>query len=394
MHAKNAFRFAALVSSILCLPLLADETTGNPESTDQVVSFAQDIEPIFSQHCYGCHQGAKQLGSYLMTDFDALLVGGETGEAAIVPGKPDESYLVTQVTPIDGHAEMQDEPFPPLSKGELDLIRQWISEGANNDSVAVGKAAYDADHPPIYSGPPSIPSIDISADGSLLAVAGLHEILLLDAKTGERQSRLVGMSPRINTVRFDPTGKRLAAVGGTPGVRGELQIWDLESNELALSRSVTYDTLCGASWSPDGSKLAFGATDNVVRAIDTESGEQVLYQGAHQDWVRDTTFTPDGKHVISIARDMSCKLTEVETERFIDNITSITPGALSGGLSSVVAHPKRNEIFVGGADGVAKVYRVFRETARKIGDDANLVRKMPKLPGRIFHVARVIKLIV
>ena len=84
---------------------------------------------------------------------------------------------------------------------------------------------------------------------------------------------------------------------------------------------------------------------------------------------------------------MSCKLTEVETERFIDNITSITPGALSGGLSSIKAHPQRNEIFVGGADGIAKVYRVFRQTARKIGDDANLVRKFPILPGRISSVA-------
>ena len=142
--------------------------------------------------------------------------------------------------------------------------------------------------------------------------------------------------------------KRIAAVGGTPAVRGELQIWDVETDELFLSRTMTYDALCGASWSPDGSKLAFGASDNVVRAIDTETGEQILYQGAHDDWVRDTAFTPDGKHVISVARDMSCKLTEVETERFIDNITSITPGALSGGLSSVVAHPSRNEILVGG----------------------------------------------
>ncbi|MEE2936743.1 MAG: DUF1549 domain-containing protein [Planctomycetota bacterium] len=387
MHAKNTFFFAALVSSILCLPLIADEASGNAETTGEAISFVKEIEPIFSQHCYGCHQGAKQLGSYLMTDFDALLLGGETGEPAIVPGKPDESHLVSQITPIDGHAEMPDEPFPALSKMEVDLIRQWITEGAKNDSTNVGTATYDAASPPVYSGQPSIPSIDISPDGSILAVAGLHEVLLLDARTGVRKSRLIGMSPRINAVRFSPDGNRLAAVGGTPGIRGELQIWDLESNELTLSRSVTYDTLCGASWSPDGSKLAFGATDNVVRAINTHSGEQVLYQGAHDDWVRDTTFTPDGKHVISVARDMSCKLTEVETERFIDNITSITPGALSGGLSSVVAHPKRNEIFVGGADGVAKVYRVFRETARKIGDDANLVRKMPKLPGRIFNVA-------
>ncbi len=34
-----------------------------------------------------------------------------------------------------------------------------------------------------------------------------------------------------------------------------------------------------------------------------------------------------------------------------------------------------------------KVYRVFRQTARKIGDDANLIRIFPTLPGRIFCVA-------
>ncbi len=36
-------------------------------------------------------------------------------------------------------------------------------------------------------------------------------------------------------------------------------------------------------------------------------------------------------------------------------------------------HPLRDEILVGGADGIPKIYRVFRETERKIGDDANLI---------------------
>ena len=321
-----------------------------------------------------------------MTDFNAMLKGGETEHTAVVPGKPDESYLIQQITPVDGHAEMPDEPFSPLNDVELETIRKWILQGAKNDSVADDGPKYTPDNPPSYIGQPSLASIDISPDGSTIAAAGFHEVIILDADTGKSISRLVGMSPRINTVRFSPNGKHLAAVGGTPSVRGEIQIWDIETKQLSLSRSVTYDSLCGASWSPDGSKLAFGATDNVVRAIDTTSGEQILFQGAHDDWVRDTAFTPDGKHVISVARDMSCKLTEVETERFIDNITSITPGALSGGLSSVKAHPERNEIFVGGADGIAKVYRVFRQTARKIGDDANLVRKFPALPGRISSV--------
>ncbi len=376
----------------LCCTLLTTSCLGADKSADAdappslAVSFTNDVKPIFSQHCYGCHQGAKQLGSYLMTDFNAMVKGGETEQTAVVPGKPDESYLFQQITPVDGHAEMPDEPFSPLNDVELETIRKWILQGAKNDSVADDGPKYTPDNPPVYIGQPSLSSIDVSPDGSKIAAAGFHEVVILDADTGKRVSRLVGMSPRINTVSFSPDGKRLAAVGGTPAVRGEVQIWDLETNELSLSRSVTYDSLCGASWSPDGSKLAFGATDNVVRAIDTTSGEQILFQGAHNDWVRDTAFTPDGKHVISVARDMSCKLTEVETERFIDNITSITPGALSGGLSSVKAHPERNEIFVGGADGIAKVYRVFRQTARKIGDDANLVRKFPALPGRISSV--------
>ncbi|MFK8112306.1 MAG: DUF1549 domain-containing protein [Rubripirellula sp.] len=372
---------AAISSSLV----LAKEEV--PTEQPKQVSFKTDIEPIFTRHCYGCHQGAKQLGSYMMTDFAALLAGGESEQAAVVPGKPDNSFLMEQIIPVDGHAEMPDEPFPALSEVEIDLVRQWIAQGAKNDAPNQAGPQYNAGNPPVYVGAPAIPSIDVSPDGSLLAIAGFHEVVLLDAESGVSKSRLVGLSPRINTVRFSPDGKRIVATGGTPGVRGEVQVWGVQSGELELSRLVTYDTLCGASWSPDGSKIAFGANDNVMRAIDSRSGEQVLFQGAHEDWVRDTVFTADGKHLISVARDMSCKLTEVETERFVDNVTSITPDALSGGLSSIVAHPVRNEIFIGGADGIPKVYRVFRQTPRKIGDDANLVRAFPKMPGRIFSVA-------
>lgn len=387
VYVNSSRQLLVLAVSVFLLSANGNAEQVEPTSDPKPVSFKTDIEPIFSRHCYGCHQGAKQQGSYVMTSFGSLLAGGESEEAAVVPGKPDESHLVELITPVDGEAAMPQSPFKALSEVEVDLIRRWINEGAKNDSPADSGPKYTADNPPVYTGPPPIPSIDVSPDGMTLAVAGYHEILLLDAKTGERKSRLVGISPRINTVRFSPDGKRIAAVGGTPGLRGELQVWSAESGELELSRLVTYDALCGVSWSPQGDKLAFGASDNVMRAVDAATGEQVLFQGAHADWVRDTAFTHDGEHLISVARDMSCKLTEVATDRFVDNITSITPGALSGGLSSVVAHPERNEIFIGGSDGVPKVYRVFRQTARKIGDDANLVRIFPTMSGRIFSVA-------
>ncbi|MEZ0388426.1 MAG: DUF1549 domain-containing protein [Verrucomicrobium sp.] len=83
---------------------------------------------------------------------------------------------------------------------------------------------------------------------------------------------------------------------------------------------------------------------------------------------------------------MSAKLTEAATQRFVDNITSITPGALKGGMHALARHPQRDEILIGGADGLPQIYRLFRETKRVIGDNANLIRKFPAIEGRIFGV--------
>ncbi|MCA9015021.1 MAG: DUF1549 domain-containing protein, partial [Planctomycetaceae bacterium] len=120
--------------------------------------------------------------------------------------------------------------------------------------------------------------------------------------------------------------------------------------------------------------------------IEVESGKEVLYQNAHYDWVLDTVFSTDGSHVISVSRDRTAKLAELKTQRFIDNITSITPKALTGGLAAIDRHPTQDTILVGGADGVPKLYQVFRQSVRVIGDDANLVRSFPALKGRIFGV--------
>jgi WD40 repeat protein len=78
------------------------------------------------------------------------------------------------------------------------------------------------------------------------------------------------------------------------------------------------------------------------------------------------------------------KLTEVATERFVDNITSITPGALKGGLMTVDVRPEKDEVICGGADGVPKLYQIYRTKDRVIGDDFNLIRQYEAMPGRIY----------
>jgi WD40 repeat protein len=368
------------------LPLLVSGAESKPAASDETpVSYYKDLRPIFQTHCQGCHQPAKPSGEYEMTKFDRLLKGGDSGEKAVVPNHPDKSYLLETITPTAGKAEMP-KGKPPLAATEIALIEKWIAQGAKDDTPATAVHRFDAEHPPVYTRPPVITSIDYSNDGKLLAVAGFHEVLLVNPDDGKLVGRLIGVSERIESVRFSPDGKRLAVTGGLPCRMGEIQVWDVASKKLKLSVPVTFDTIYGGSWSPDGKLIAFGCADNTVRAINAETGTQVLYQGAHTDWVRDTVFSADGSHVVSVGRDMSVKLTEVATQRFVDNITSITPGALKGGIQAVARHPKLDHIVVGGSDGTPKLYRIFREAKRVIGDDASLVFELFPMYGRVFGV--------
>ncbi|MCE9609230.1 MAG: hypothetical protein K8R23_03280, partial [Chthoniobacter sp.] len=286
------------------------------------VSYFKKVRPIFQAQCQGCHQPARAKGGYVMTDFATLLAGGEDcakdGTRAVVPRDPAKSVLIEQITPTNGEAEMPKKK-PPLAEKDIALIRRWVAEGAVDDTPANAKQRFDAEHPPVYARPPVITSLDFSPDGALLAVAGFHEVLLWKADGSELLARLVGLSERIQTVRFSPDGKRLVACGGRPAQMGEVQIWDVEKRRLALSVPVGFDTLYGAAWSPDGKLVSFGCPDNALRAIDAATGAQVLQQSSHSDWVLGTVFTQKGDQLVSVGRDMSAKLTEVATQRFIDN---------------------------------------------------------------------------
>ena len=321
-----------------------------------------------------------------MTAFDRLLAGGDSDDPAIIPGKPDEGKMLEQIVPTDGKAEMP-QGKPPLHEAEIELIRLWMIQGAVDDTPANAKARYDTDHPPVYGRAPVVSALDFSPDGQYLAVSGFHEVILWKTDGSEPVARLIGLSERIESIRFSPDGTRLAVTGGLPGRMGELQIWDVAKRKLTLSVPLTFDTVFGASWSPDGSKVALGCTDNSVRALDAKTGEQVLFMGSHNDWALDTAFTVDGSNLVSVGRDMAAKLTEVGTQRFVDNITSITPGALKGGIASVARHPRRDEILMGGSDGIPKIYRVFRQTARVIGDDSNMIHLFEPMKGWVSSVA-------
>ena len=257
-----------------------------PEENKGPVSYYKQIRPILQANCQGCHQPAKAQGGYVMTDFAKLLAGGDSKDKtpAVLAGNPDKSLLYVQIVPnAKGEAEMP-KGKPPLLAMEIELLKKWLTEGAHDDTPANVRQRYDQDHLPVYTMPPVVTSLDYSPDGKVLAVAGFHEVLLHKADGSGLAARLVGLSERIESVRFSPDGKSLAVAGGQPGRMGEIQIWEVEKRKLRLSVPVTYDTVYGLSWSPDGTAISFGCSDNTVRAI-TIDRRPARTKDLHSDWI-------------------------------------------------------------------------------------------------------------
>ena len=249
--------FSASLAFPISLICNAEETE---DSAVRPVSYWNEIRPLMQASCQGCHQPAKAKGDYILTDVKRLIAGGESGEAVVLPGKPGESFLLEQITPDEnGKAEM-----PPRDKAlhetEIALIKRWIEEGAVDDTPENAFQKYDMENPPLYLEAPIVTSMDYSPDGSLLAVAGFHEVLLHKSDGSGLVARLVGLSERIESVSFSPDGTMLAVTGGLPGRMGEVQVWDVSKKALKISVPVTYDTLYGAAWSPDNKLVSFGCS--------------------------------------------------------------------------------------------------------------------------------------
>jgi len=356
----------------------ADEKPADPAP----VSYYRQVRPILQRACTGCHQPAKAGGKLLLTNYELSLKGGEQG-ALWTAGKPDESLLIDVIT---GEPPSMPQNAPPLTPEQVALLKRWIAEGAKNDTPSAVEDTITAERPPVYSSPPLISALAWSPDSQLLAVSGFREILLHKADGSGLVGRLVGRSQSITSLQFSPDGKLLAATGGNPSLFGEVQFWNVAEKKLERSATLGIDTLFGGRFSPDGTLFACGGADNSARIIRVADAQQLLKFDAHADYVINTAFSVDGKHMITVSRDRSMKLSIVESGQFVDNITSITPGALKGGLQALARHPKKDELLCGGADGEPKLYKMIRTQARQIGDDFNRIRGYPAMAGRIFAV--------
>lgn len=108
------------------------------------VSFSDDVQPIFREHCIECHDGSGEglvASGFSVRDYDSVMRGTKFG-SVVIPGSSISSslyLLVAQVTAPEiqmppHHAEaLAEGRRSPLSDDDVGTIATWIDQGAKNN---------------------------------------------------------------------------------------------------------------------------------------------------------------------------------------------------------------------------------------------------------------------
>ncbi len=95
--------------------------------------YADIIQPIFENRCYGCHNKSKKKGKLRLDEPSFILKGGKDGEV-IKPGNADESDMMRRLLlPRNDEDHMPPKEKPQLKDNEIALLHWWIATGATFD---------------------------------------------------------------------------------------------------------------------------------------------------------------------------------------------------------------------------------------------------------------------
>ncbi len=123
-----------------------DNGNSNGGSNGDTISFARDVQPIFTMFCATCHVegGAADTNdpriALRLTEAEALdgLIGGMSVQdpslAFVVPGNSASSLLYLKISMVNPPVgDMMPFALAPLEDDEIAIIRNWIDQGAAVD---------------------------------------------------------------------------------------------------------------------------------------------------------------------------------------------------------------------------------------------------------------------
>lgn len=312
-----------------------------------------DVHAILRDRCEHCHNEDKAKGGLLMTSYEAILAGGEHGNA-IIPGESGSSRLVQMIEgKLDPRMPYKEDP---LTRAEVDLIRRWIDQGA---SPAETKDAAPAAESRILDVKPTVPvtgavaAIAFDPATRRLAVGGYKSTHLMTLAGRQWTGTLTGHADLVRALAFSPDGRRLAVAGGPSGRFGEIKIWDVQAPTPKVLFTIQghTDTILAVAFSPDGATVASAGYDKSIKVWDVSTGKLVTTLKEHLDAVYAITFMRGGRHLVSAAGDRTLKIWDLSTGK-----RTITMSDALDALYAVAVHPSGSHVAAAGADRMIRVW--------------------------------------
>jgi len=116
--------FSAIISSGIMGFVACEEYTYDPGRLDpnRVISFSDDLIPIFEEKCVSCHGGALSPNLSKDKAYNTLTTKGYISDDP--ENTPEESGIYTKLAA--GHSTA-------VTELEINMILQWIRQGAENN---------------------------------------------------------------------------------------------------------------------------------------------------------------------------------------------------------------------------------------------------------------------
>lgn len=121
-------------SVFICLVVWATPSPAwvQSDSDTEPLSFNRQVRPILSNHCFRCHgPDEDSRATDLRLDLKASALGDLGGYRAVVPGRVDQSELISRILHSDPDQKMPpNESGKRLTEREIQTLTQWIEQGA------------------------------------------------------------------------------------------------------------------------------------------------------------------------------------------------------------------------------------------------------------------------
>ena len=167
LRRRPACRHLASQSSFAILPALARPSTTAAKRPKRrkigPVSYYRHVRPILQRSCSGCHQPAKRGGKLLLTSYDGLKNGGESGARICrrqTRRKPHRSIHFGRQA-----RNAQERRAAEAGPGRI-RFGNGSRKGQRTTRRPACKDPVTAENPPKYASPPVIAALAYSPDSS------------------------------------------------------------------------------------------------------------------------------------------------------------------------------------------------------------------------------------